>query len=177
MSTPDPKFRTANLVDAANIVALVESAYRGNTSRAGWTTEADLLEGQRTDLEEVTACLSDPLVRIVLAESDEELLGTVLLRDEPTATYIGMLAIRPGHQARGLGRQLLERAERLAGELFCAKATRMTVIAQREELIQWYIRRGYRNTGRREPFPYGNERFGLPKRSDLEFVVLEKSIE
>src|SRR4051794_13241714 len=42
-------FREAGPADLGAIVALVESAYRGESSRAGWTTEADLLDGQRTD--------------------------------------------------------------------------------------------------------------------------------
>jgi len=52
----------------------------------------------------------------------------------------------------------------------------MTVIRQRPELIAWYERRGYRLTGERRSFPYGDERFGQPNRDDLEFVVLEKTL-
>jgi GNAT superfamily N-acetyltransferase len=172
-STP---FGAATIGDASSIVALIESAYRGETSRAGWTTEADLLEGQRTDLEEVTRLIADPSSVIILATSGEDLLGCVLVQDEGPCAYIGMLAIRPDLQARGLGRQLLAEAERCARARFHAMRTRMTVIVQREELIQWYERRGYFRTPHRLPFPYGNTRFGLPTRPDLEFLVLEKQL-
>ena len=170
------ELRFARLPDRQNIVALVESAYRGEVSRSGWTTEADILGGQRTDLDEVSAILRDEAARIVLACSGQDLLGSVMLRNEGASAYVGMLAIRPDCQARGLGRKLLEEAERCARAIFAAKKVRMTVIVQREELIQWYERRGYCRTAQREPFPYGNPRFGLPKRADLEFIVLEKQL-
>jgi ribosomal protein S18 acetylase RimI-like enzyme len=176
MSKPPLTFRVACPADAGDVVTLVESAYRGDVSRKGWTTEADILDGQRTDLDEVSSIIGDPSARIVLACAGEELLGCVMLRDERLSAYIGMLAIRPDFQACGLGRNLLEEAERYAQGQFSANRARMTVIIQREELIQWYERRGYVRTSRREPFPYGNPRFGLPRRPDLEFIVLEKPL-
>jgi ribosomal protein S18 acetylase RimI-like enzyme len=170
------EFRSATAADAPAIVALVESAYRGEASRQGWTTEADLLDGQRTDLDEVLSILGDPGAHIALACAGDELLGSVLMRDEAGTAYIGMLAVRPDQQAHGLGRQLLEHAEGLARSAWSATRARMTVIIQRDDLIRWYERRGYRRTSGREPFPYGNPRFGLPRRPDLEFIVLEKPL-
>ena len=99
------------------------------------------------------------------------------MKNERGTAYLGMIAVKPEHQGSGLGRQLLEYAEKCAVETFGATRTRMTVILQREELIQWYERRGYQRTGEREPWPYGNPRFGLPRRSDLEFLVLVKALE
>ena len=157
-------------------MSLVQSAYRGEISRKGWTTEADLLGGQRTDADEIASVLRDPAAQMVLAYNDSQILGCVLLRDEKGTAYIGMLAIRPEQQAQGLGRQLLQQAEQIAAGEFKAQRARMTVIIQRENLISWYVRRGYRITNQREPFPYGNPRFGLPKRPDLQFVVLEKDL-
>ena len=177
MSKPNIEFRAALPADTPGIVALVESAYRGDASRKGWTTEADILDGQRTDADEVREIIEDSSARLILAVSGAELMGCVVLRDETVSAYIGMLAIRPDCQASGLGRRLLAEAERCARTTFSATKTRMTVIIQREELIRWYERRGYRRTEHREPFPYGNERFGLPKRPDLEFIVLEKQLE
>jgi ribosomal protein S18 acetylase RimI-like enzyme len=142
----------------------------------GWTTEADLLSGQRTDEDEVTTIIRDPTAQLLLAFCDTHLVGCVLVRKEGASAYVGMLAIRPEQQARGVGRQLLAEAEQTARTAFAATRARMTVIIQREELIRWYERRGYHRTERREPFPYGNARFGLPKRSDLEFLVLEKPL-
>jgi ribosomal protein S18 acetylase RimI-like enzyme len=185
-----PVFRTATAGDVQELVELVESAYRGDASRAGWTTEADLLGGQRTDREEVQALVAEPAVILRLAfgpgdgssgagaskASDRDgLLGCVLVRSEGAHAHVGMFAVRPTLQSRGLGRALLAEAERIARERGAIRA-KMTVIEQRSELLAWYARRGYRSTGETEPFPYGNPRFGLPKREDLRFLVLEKEL-
>ncbi len=168
--------RLATPSDIAAIVALVERAYRGDTSRLGWTTEADLLDGQRTDTEEITNLLADPSTRLIVAAERDSLLGHVLLRREKDTGYVGMLAVDPTRQGAGLGQGLLAEAERRAIAEFGLRRTRMTVISLRTELIAWYERHGYRRTLRREPFPYGNPRFGLPQRPDLEFLVLEHDL-
>jgi predicted N-acetyltransferase YhbS len=181
---PDaPRFRRATDADVPAVVALVESAYRGTSSRAGWTTEADLLDGQRTDADEVRALLADPRARILLAtDAAGALLGCVKLEDDAIANdgvgaaWIGMFAVSPTLQARGLGRALLTEAERQAHTELGHALARMTVIAQRAEILAWYARRGYAPTGATEPFPYGNPRAGLPKRDDLYFTVLEKRL-
>jgi len=168
--------RDAQASDCDAIVALIESAYRGNSSRAGWTTEADLLGGQRTDREEIAALLREEGARFLLATDAGAIVGCVLLRKEPGCGYIGMLAVRPGLQAKGIGKRLLARAEARALDELGASRTRMTVIEQRKELIAWYQRRGYIDTGHTEPFPYGNPRFGMPKRDDLRFIVMRKAL-
>jgi len=71
---------------------------------------------------------------------------------------------------------MLEAAERWAIEHWSSRAMHMTVIVQRPELIAWYERRGYRRTGERKPFPYGDQRFGLPRRDDLAFEVLRRPL-
>jgi ribosomal protein S18 acetylase RimI-like enzyme len=158
-------------------VALVESAYRGEASRAGWTTEAHLLDGQRTDAAGVLATIGHPRERIILAFDGDALVGSVLLRDESGGSaYVGMLAVRPLLQGRGTGRALLAEAERIAASDLGATTMRMTVIPLRTELVAWYERQGYRATGEQEPFPYGDERFGRPRRDDLYFVVLKKAL-
>jgi len=174
---PSPlRFRTASLEDVEAIVALVESAYRGEASRAGWTTEADLLDGQRTDAAQVSSLITGEASRIVLALHRRELVGSMLLATEPRYVYLGMLSVRPTHQAIGVGRALLAEAERIARDEALGTRLRMTVIGQRNELIAWYERRGYLRTGARESFPYGDARFGLPRRDDLYFEVLEKQL-
>jgi ribosomal protein S18 acetylase RimI-like enzyme len=169
-------FRSASAADAPAIVALVESAYRGDASRAGWTTEAELLDGQRTDLEEVRALLGEARVALCLATLRAEVIGSVCVRvDPPGRAHIGMFAIKPALQRAGIGRALLLEAEHEAWARG-AEVAEMTVIEQRPALLAWYARRGYHDTGEREPFPYGNARFGLPKRDDLRFVVLRKRL-
>lgn len=170
-------FRFATAADAELIVALVESAYRGEASRAGWTTEADLLDGQRTDRQEIEGLLADPGALIVLACEGDAVAGSVVVtRAAERTAHIGMFAVRPKLQARGIGRALLAEAERVAQVCFTATTTKMTVIEQRADLLAWYARRGYAPTGATEPFPYGDPRFGLPRRDDLRFLVLAKRL-
>jgi len=168
--------RAATAADANLVVALVNSAYRGASSRAGWTTEADLLGGQRVDAEGVTATVATPDNVILLYEEEDGLHGCVHLERTGDDCYLGMLTVRPTKQGTGLGRQLLEAAERWVVQRWSSRSMHMTVIVQRLELIAWYERRGYRRTGTRKPFPYGDERFGLPRRTDLEFEVLSKRL-
>jgi ribosomal protein S18 acetylase RimI-like enzyme len=178
MTTPSLRFRAATPADIPAVVALVESAYRGDASRAGWTTEADLLDGRRTGPDDVRACIDRPNSRILLAEDagSGALLASAHVCLDDGCGYFGMFAVDPARQAGGIGRAVLAEAERIAREAWRAPSMRMTVIDVREELIRWYQRRGYRRTGIRSPFPYGDARFGLPKRDDLRFERLEKPL-
>jgi len=169
-------FRPATAADVSAIVALVESAYRGDASRAGWTTEADLLEGQRTDAEGVLALIANPLGRIVLLERAGSIDACAHVERQGDSCYFGMFSVRPTLQASGIGNALLAECERVARVEWSCRALHMTVIHVRTELIAWYERRGYRATGESKPFPYGDPRFGLPKRDDLEFIILAKSL-
>jgi len=163
------------------IVALVNSAYRGQGAQAGWTTEAGYIDGQRIDLESLKQDLAEAPDAVLLTLRDEEggpLLGCVWIEPdseipEGDAWYLGMLTIRPDLQDRQLGRALLAHGEAYAAGLG-ARRVRMTVVHLRDTLIAWYQRRGYALTGETKPFPVG-ERFGKPQRP-LEFVVLEKAL-
>lgn len=174
--TTQTTFRTASHRDIDAIVALVESAYRGDSGRRGWTTESDLLDGQRTDAADVAATIGRPDSRILLLEEQGRLLASCHLERHGEAAYFGMFAVDPTHQAGGLGKRLLGEAERIAREEWNCHAMEMTVIVQRAELIAWYERRGYRRTGHYKPFPYGDARFGMPRRDDLRFEVLTKPL-
>lgn len=169
-------FRDATTADVPDVVALIESAYRGDTSRAGWTTEADILHGQRTDPDGVRDVVERPGSRLLLAERDGALVACCQLEHRGTACYFGMFAVRPGLQGGGVGKVVLAEAERVAREEWAATTMEMTVISVRDELIAFYERRGYRRTGELSPFPYGDERFGLPQRDDLAFEKLLKTL-
>jgi ribosomal protein S18 acetylase RimI-like enzyme len=99
------------------------------------------------------------------------------LRDEGASVYIGMFAVQPGGQGKGVGRALLAEVERVSRDELGRREARMTVLVQRTELIAWYERRGYQRTGEHEPWPYDDPRLGLPRRDDLKFEVLRKQLD
>ena len=175
-TSTDLTFRIGTPADIGAIVALVESAYRGDVSRKGWTTEADLLDGRRTDSDSVAELMARPGSRILLAERAGDLLACANIEKQGDAAYFGMFSVRPELQGGGIGNAVLAQAERVAREEWNCREMQMTVIPLRDELIAWYERRGYRRTGRYLPFPYGDERYGIPRRDDLRFELLVKPL-
>ncbi|WP_447036038.1 GNAT family N-acetyltransferase [Streptomyces sp. DSM 118878] len=174
--TGELTFRDAEPADADALVTLIESAYRGDASRAGWTTEADILEGQRTDPQGVIEVIDSPRSRLLAVERDGALIACCQLEHRGEHAYFGMFAVSPAQQGAGLGKVIIAEAERVAREEWDAREMHMTVISVRDDLIAWYERRGYRRTGKMTPFPYGDERFGIPQRADLEFELLVKDL-
>ncbi|WP_330237065.1 GNAT family N-acetyltransferase [Streptomyces sp. NBC_00566] len=169
-------FRDATGADVDALVALVESAYRGDASRAGWTTEADILDGQRTDPEGVLQVVEAPDSKLLVVERDDRIVACCQLEHRGTHAYFGMFAVSPTLQGAGLGKAVMTEAERQARTAWGATEMHMTVISVRDDLIGWYERRGYRRTGEMTPFPYGDERFGIPRRPDLRFELLVKPL-
>ncbi|MBB4716964.1 ribosomal protein S18 acetylase RimI-like enzyme [Streptomyces luteogriseus] len=169
-------FRDATDADVDELVALIESAYRGDDSRAGWTTEADILEGQRTDPEGVLEVIKSPDSRLMTVERDGRVVACCQLEHQGDHAYFGMFAVSPLLQGAGLGKVIIAEAERQARATWGVREMQMTVISVRDDLIAWYERRGYRRTGRMTPFPYGDERFGVPQRDDLQFELLVKEL-
>ncbi|MFF4256899.1 GNAT family N-acetyltransferase [Streptomyces sp. NPDC001663] len=169
-------FRDATDADVDVLVALIESAYRGDSSRTGWTTEADILQGQRTDPEGVLAVIKSPESRLLTVERDGVVVACCQLEHRGTHAYFGMFAVSPAQQGGGLGKVIIAEAERTVREAWGATEMHMTVISVRNDLIAWYERRGYRRTGQMTPFPYGDERFGIPQRDDLQFELLVKEL-
>lgn len=163
----------ATELDIPALNRLVNSAYRGESSKKGWTTEADLLSGIRTDEPGLTTMIQNPNAIILLYKEDAQLLGCVYLEKKSDELYLGMLTVSPEAQAKGIGKNLLTAAELIARNQHCSAIT-MTVITVRHELIAWYERRGYRSTGEIKPFP-NDPSFGLPKQP-LEFTVMRKEI-
>ena len=162
----------ATLDDTPRLARLVNSAYRGDTSRQGWTTEAHLLDGQRIDEEGLCEMLAVPEAAMLLClDENDELLGSFYAHPTGRQVYLGMLAVSPAHQGQGVGKFLIRAAEQYGVEHGCT-VSKMTVISVRAELIAFYERLGYRLTGATEPFPT-DPRYGIP-RQPLALAVLEK---
>jgi ribosomal protein S18 acetylase RimI-like enzyme len=162
--------------DAKPISDLVNAAYRGASGRLGWTHEAELITGERTSWKDVAAMIDNTSTTVLVRRSDNSsaLLACVAVElNNASRCTISMLAVAPELQAAGLGRDLLADAELFAADRGVTIA-KITVVEQRESLIAWYERRGYRQTGCREEFPYGDDSVGTPLRDDLRFVILEK---
>ena len=172
----EPTYRHAVADDVPALVELVNSCYRGDVSKQGWTTEADLLDGQRMDADGMTELLERTDTIVLIAEAEGSIVACCELQHGTDGAYFGMFSVRPTIQGSGLGKRVLAEAEDTAAREWGCRLMRMKVLKQRPELIAWYERRGYTNTGRTEPFPYGDETFGRPKRDDLAFVELTKEL-
>jgi GNAT superfamily N-acetyltransferase len=167
-------FIKARPEDVGLITGLVNSAYRGDSSRAGWTSEADLFDGPRTDENEIRRLINSHESMLLLCMEATELVGSVLLRKKGACGYLGMLVIRPRLQGAGIGSRLMAAAEFAARDAWNITKMSMTVIGCRHELIAFYQRRGYRRTGQIESLPLGS--LSVPRVSDLELEVLEKDL-
>ena len=164
----------AGLKDCPALNKLINSAYRGAYSRQGWTTEADLLDGTRTDEKGIEEIINKHGSVILKFVEDGKILGCVRLDKKDRKLYLGMLTVEPTLQNKGIGKILLKASEDEARNQNC-NSIFMTVISVRNELIGWYKRYGYYDTGKRQAFDSTDPRFGIPKMK-LEFVVLEKEL-
>ena len=169
-------YRAATLADIPALITLVTSAYRGDASRAGWTTEAHILDGARIDAVCLQADIERERSTVLLAERDGQLVACAHVADDHGEGYFGMFSVDPAQQGGGIGKQVMDAAEAHAAREWGVPVMQMTVIDIRDELIAFYERRGYQRTGIKKPFPYGDERFGIPKRDDLRFEILEKAL-
>jgi len=164
----------ATLQDIPALNILINSAYRGETSKKGWTTEAHLLEGKRTTEEELTEIIADPKNTFLKYTENDQIIGSVLLVEKENQLYLGMLTVSPELQNSGIGKKLLAEGEKHAKTLGLSSII-MTVVSVRAELIAWYKRHGYVDTGAREPFPSSDIHINVSDKP-LEFIYLEKKI-
>ncbi|MDX6189795.1 GNAT family N-acetyltransferase [Flavobacterium sp. Fl-318] len=164
----------ATLADIPALNLLINSAYRGESSKKGWTTEADLLEGKRTTEEELTQTIQDPKNTILKFTENGKIISSVLLVEKEHQLYLGMLTVSPELQNSGIGRKMLTEAENHAKSLGLNSII-MTVISVREQLIAWYKRNGYEDTGEREAFPQSEIHVNISEKP-LEFIYFEKKI-
>lgn len=165
----------AVIEDSEAIAALVNSGYRGDSSRKGWTTEADILDGTRINGPGVKAVIERPATVVLKYLLRGRLSGCVELARHGHRMYLGMLTVDPTLQDKGIGRALLQAGEDHA-RLHGCTTMYMTVVHTRNELIAWYERRGYCKTGDTKPFDNTDPVFGIP-RIPLHFIVLEKPLD
>lgn len=169
-------FRKAREDEADLIARLTNMAYRGDTSRLGWTTEADLLDGQRTDTEEVLSLIQNPHSMMLLCLRNDEVVGSLNLQNLGSTGYLGMFVVKPGLQGLGIGKEFIRVAELTAQREWGVTKMTMTVISFRPELVDYYERRGYRRTGEVKPFP-SDPAGGIPLVEGLQLEVLEKPLQ
>lgn len=171
------QLRPAAHADVDRIVELVTAAYRATGADAGWTTESHLLGGLRTDADDVRRSLADEAARVVVATSGDGVVGVIKVeRLGPDGAHFGLFAVDPRGQSGGTGSRLLDEVERIARDEWGAAWMQLEVIHQRTDLQAWYRRRGYEPTGETEPFPYGEESFGLPRQDDLVFDLFRRPL-
>lgn len=164
------QIRTASLKDISALVSMINSAYRATEGVQGWTHEATLLDGVRTDSEHLRELFERVDSVILLAVDEQKILGSVHLEKHDAVLYFGMLAVDPKLQSKGIGRFLVQAAKDHAFSLGCDRI-RLTVISVRTELIEWYERHGFVQAGEVTPFPEGN-RFGNT-RQPLQLLAME----
>jgi len=168
-------FRRALVADSSAIASLANAAYRGETSRQGWTTEADLLDGLRTTAAEVQRLIESADSGILVAIRDGEIVASVCVELKGDAAHVGLFVVNPGMQGGGIGKQLLTYAEGYAQQHWPVRKFVMHVITLRHELIAFYERRGYHRTGVFETFPV-NPEIWQPRLAGLQLEVLQKFI-
>ncbi len=165
----------ATIEDVPHLVALINSAYRGEESKKGWTTEADIIGGTlRIDEQELTGLMNAEGSRFLKFVNEQNVIeGCVYLHQHDDEMYLGMLSVSPVLQSRGIGKQLMRDAEIHAKKMKSVRIF-MRVISARHELIHWYEKQGYSQTEQREPFPTGT-RFGVPLQP-VHFIIMEKRL-
>jgi GNAT superfamily N-acetyltransferase len=169
------QFHKAKVEQAEDITALVNSVYRGENSKKGWTTEAYFLDGIRITSGKVGQIIREENSVILLAMLEDKMLGCVHLEKEKDFGWLGMLSVDVNYQAHGIGKVIIDKSERYVKEVFGCNVMQMKVIGKRKELIEYYLRRGYKFTGEREDFLSTAGTFGDPKEP-LHFVILSKKL-
>ena len=170
------RLERATSADLPIVHKLVERAYRGETARAGWSHEADLLTGDRTSVAELQSFLDAGEHLLVWRDGGTIRACVRLVQLNPQLAYLGMLTVDPDLQGKGLGKRLLAAAEAYARDELGAERMEMQVFSRRRELLSFYERRGYLPTGERRPFPYDEWPQAGAQFDDLEFTVLEKRL-
>ncbi|HQS65556.1 MAG TPA: GNAT family N-acetyltransferase [Sulfuricurvum sp.] len=165
-------FRHATIDDIETLTSLLNRSYRGESSRAGWTSEADLLSGKRIDEAGLFQLFNDPDSLILIAQTNEIITATIHAHRKLDSVHFGLFAVEPTLQGNGIGKAMLSYAESEANHTWKINTAIMEVITHRVELIEYYERRGYKRTGEVIPFPK-SDLWDIQVDS-LEFAILSK---
>ncbi|MES2502261.1 MAG: GNAT family N-acetyltransferase [Pseudomonadota bacterium] len=172
-------FHKAELVDAQDIAALINSAYRGESSRAGWTTEADILDGLRTTTQEVASIIKREDAFVLVGVLRDQIVATICCEKQDAygrnIAHLGMIAVKPTLQNKGHGATMIQAAEAMTAREWRVVGFHMAVITLREELIAFYERLGYVRSGEFKNFPE-NSALWQPKVAGLTLEYLVKII-
>ncbi len=172
-------FYKAERIDAESVTQLINLSYRGETSRKGWTTEADILDGLRTTTAHVAKVINRPDAFFLMGVLNDEIVATIccehqIIAGKPTA-HFGMIAVKPALQNKGYGKDLINAAEAIVQREWRVTGFHMTVISLREELIEFYQRLGYKRTGELKDFPVAPDLW-QPKVKGLALEYLAKLV-
>lgn len=167
-------FRQATRADAAVLSALINAAYRPENEATSWTHESALIAGARISTEQLLEIIGKSDSVLLTASYQQQLVACVQVsKATDDSCYIGMLAVNPVWQTAGFGKQMLNYAEYYAHTEFGARKFVISVLQARGELIAFYLRRGYQQTGEFLEYPI-TLGVGIPKKSGLQLEVLEK---
>jgi len=169
------KLSLAAYHQAVEICGLVNSVYRGENAKKGWTTEADFIEGIRITDEKIKKIIETNNNVIINALVNDKIIGCVHLEKKSGYTLLGMLSVDVDYQNKGIGKILINECERYTKEVYNCSEIRMKVISRRRELIEYYKRRNYYLTGEREDFGSAGDTFGETKEK-LYFAILAKKL-
>lgn len=167
-------FRHATIDDITALTSLLNRSYRGESSRAGWTTEADLLSGKRIDEAGLLQLFNDPESLILIAQTSEIITATIHAHRKLDTIHFGLFAVEPTLQGNGIGKALLAYVESEAALKWKVSTAIMEVISHRKELIEYYERRGYKLTGEIIAFPQSD--LWEKKVDSLELAILRKKL-
>lgn len=167
----DNRLKSPNTDDATELCDLVNSAYRGEQ---GWTKETDIVSGERTNTQDIKALILNPKSHLLVATENKNITACVCIEKKDNQAYIGLLAVNPAYQNKGIGKKILHLAERYAVKQLYTNKLVMVVITQRTELISFYERRGYKRTGEIEEYPISLN-VGMPMVEGLTIEYLTKN--
>ncbi len=167
--------KVASVDDADEINRLVNSVYRGENSKKGWTTEAEFLGGIRITEEKIREIIERRSDIVIISVDGDNIIGCVHLENTGSYSYLGMLSVDVNYQDKGIGKLLINECERYTKEVWKLDTIKMKVINRRVELMEYYYRRGYKTTGEIEEFISGADTFGDPTEK-LSFETLGKEL-